>query len=476
MEILARPQFTWEAQQRFAQLAGDRNPLHVDALAARRSKTGGLTVHGVHTVLQCLEALAKSPRRPASIGSIKVRFNSPIIVGDTADIGLIASDDREARLQVEVGGGKVTTVRVTPAKAADPVEEPPPAPPAIPLLTAPRELAFSELAGRSGWVDGAQDAVEFAKVFPAAAQWLGGDRLRSLALLSRLVGMECPGLRSLFSGFSVDFRPDRGAAIHYTVASADERFHLVQMGVEGAGLGGTVDAFFPPPPAKQPSTATIAKSVHPGEFAGQTALIIGGSRGLGEVAAKILAAGGAHPIVTYARGAADAEAVASDIRNSGGSCDVMEYDARRPAAPQLAALPRLPGTVYYFATGPIFNRTGRLYGRERFLDFFALYVEGFLDLCTSLAAKSPAEFAAFYPSSTALDERPRDMTEYAMAKAAGEVLCADLAAADKKIAIVSRRLPRIETDQTASMMHTESANAVDVLLPMIREVQTRSAK
>jgi NAD(P)-dependent dehydrogenase (short-subunit alcohol dehydrogenase family) len=40
----------------------------------------------------------------------------------------------------------------------------------------------------------------------------------------------------------------------------------------------------------------------PDEFAGATALIIGGSRGLGELTAKLLAKGGARILITYATG------------------------------------------------------------------------------------------------------------------------------------------------------------------------------
>ena len=48
--------------------------------------------------------------------------------------------------------------------------------------------------------------------------------------------------------------------------------------------------------------AQVAHRVRPGIFAGQTALIVGGSRGLGEVTAKLIAAGGGTPIITYQAG------------------------------------------------------------------------------------------------------------------------------------------------------------------------------
>ena len=57
--------------------------------------------------------------------------------------------------------------------------------------------------------------------------------------------------------------------------------------------------------------------------------------------------------------------------------------------------------------------------------------------------------SVLYPSSVAVVDRPGDMTEYAMAKSAGEILCADLERSDKRFRILVERLPRMLTDQTA---------------------------
>ncbi len=59
-----------------------------------------------------------------------------------------------------------------------------------------------------------------------------------------------------------------------------------------------------------------------------------------------------------------------------------------------------------------------------------------------------------------------------MAKTAGEVLCAGLNAHWPNIRIVVNRIPRVLTDQTASLMQVESADPLEVILPIIRQVQT----
>jgi nucleoside-diphosphate-sugar epimerase len=63
------------------------------------------------------------------------------------------------------------------------------------------------------------------------------------------------------------------------------------------------------------------------------------------------------------------------------------------------------------------------------------------------------------------------MTEYAMAKAAAEVLCADLNRSWPSIHITTARLPRLLTDQTSTVAPIESADSVNTILPIVRTVQ-----
>ena len=94
-------------------------------------------------------------------------------------------------------------------------------------------------------------------------------------------------------------------------------------------------------------------------FAAQRSLVVGGSRGLGAVTAKIVAAGGGHPVITYRDNRAEAELVAGDIRGVGGSCDILRYDALLSASEQLKALSSVD-CCYYFATPKIFLRKSGL--------------------------------------------------------------------------------------------------------------------
>ena len=64
------------------------------------------------------------------------------------------------------------------------------------------------------------------------------------------------------------------------------------------------------------------------------------------------------------------------------------------------------------------------------------------------------------------------MTEYSMAKAAGEVLCADINQSMSTAHVTVSRLPRLPTDQTATITQVDEADPVATMLPIVREVQS----
>ncbi len=194
----------------------------------------------------------------------------------------------------------------------------------------------------------------------------------------------------------------------------------------------------------------------------------------GEVTAKVIAAGGGHPFITYNVGKDDAESVVAQVKGYGARCDAFQYDVRLPASPQLAQLPIGSWYLYYYATTPIFRRKTKDFDPALFDEFLDYYVRGFYEICTALASTSQHQISAFYPSSISVYDRPSDMTEYAMAKASGEILCFDLSRTSE-FRIVSHRLPRLLTDQTATVTPVEMPDSVDVLLPLIRRVQAKTA-
>lgn len=473
---IATRRFRLDDQLFFARLSADHNPLHVDPLYARRTLAGGAIVHGVHATLWALDQ-AMASGLLAGAASLSVKFHKPIHLDRLVRLHrLDAGDGGLVRLGISAGPVLLLDLAVVPGPQGPQGDVPAPGgdEPAFPA-----DPAFASLAGRVGTLPLILDSTAARAAFPYALAALGPLRFAAMLACTRLVGMEIPGLNSLFSSLGVTFEAEAPAGdtrLSYTVERARLPFVPVALKVTAPGMSGMLEAFFRPLPAVQPSLATLTALVQAGEFAGQTALVAGGSRGLGEVVAKLIAAGGGRPIITWRDGEADCERVAGEIRTAGLACETLRLDVLRPA-PALAELKRRKLAVshlYYFATPRIGDAAARLYDAKRLALFQSYYVDAFRTLVTALAAWGP--LAAFYPSTVFIDELPRDTADYAAAKSAGETICRHLEKYVPGVAILVERLPKLPTDQTQSVIKAAAAaDPAATLLPMLRRMPVSPA-
>jgi hypothetical protein len=348
------------------------------------------------------------------------------------------------------------------------------------------DLSFDDLKDRSGDAFTPKEE-NILRAFPRISAAIGAAAVGEIAACSYVVGMEAPGLHSMFSKLDLAIakatQPDQPrAALHYVVAYHDERFRKARIAITGRSTTGTLEVFMRNPPVEQFSIEAVAAHVNGLEFAGMNALIIGGSRGLGELTAKLIAAGGGTPTITYALGKIEAERVAAQIRSWGGQVETLPYDVRQAPRGQFDGLNARPTHLFYFATNAIFRPKGSLVSPNILADFTAFYLQGFHDLCFELTERSKLmpnaaiKLMVYYPSSIAVEERPAGMTEYAMVKAAGEQMCKDMNQYMPGLRILTSRLPRLRTDQTAGVIPEREVNPVDVLLPIIRNMRDMANK
>jgi acyl dehydratase/NAD(P)-dependent dehydrogenase (short-subunit alcohol dehydrogenase family) len=469
--ILGSRSVTAAEQDRFAALAADRNPIHIDAAAARRSIAGSVVVHGAHTLLWGLDLLAGSAFRPAAAGVIDARFAKPLYLDEEAECRLEARADGSLMLRVQVGEKPVATILVGSSAAGAPtLDAPSPALDTAPLTADARESDLAGVEGERGVVLTGGPGAEYGRLFPQAASLFGEGLLRDIGGCSRLVGMVCPGRWSLLSRLTVFPGPGReGERLAYQVTEYDDRFRLLRIDVGGSASAGRIEAFSPPPPVAQAEIASLAAAIVPGEFAGQTALVVGGSRGLGALTAKLLAAGGAEVHLTYASGKEEAEALVAEIAAHGGRAACHRLDLLEPdVADRVRSLPPLTH-LYHFATRPIFQAKRHGFDPALLESFTRFYVTAFFELCEAAWRARPG-LRAFYPSSVAVSERPKELVEYAMAKAAGELLCQEMPRLLRGMTVTVERLPRLLTDQTASVVPQSLPEAAPALLAILRKM------
>jgi hypothetical protein len=464
--------FTMKDQHDFAGLSGDFNPLHVDPMGARRLIFGGPVVHGVHLLLWAMEIALHSPVR---LHTLAATFNAPVRVGDQVRCSCTMLENGTKQLQLHVDSRKVCSVEFThsPLVTQGAITS------GSPPRGRCREIEPSALPAAAGTLDLMADDTVLKASFPHLRQLLPADQIAVLLGSTRLIGMECPGLHSLYSELTLTFDEslDREPALSWHVRQFDARFARLLIDVAGCGANGTLVAFVRPKPVVQPSYVMIRKTVAPDAYRGQRALVVGGSRGMGEVCAKLLAAGGAEVRLTYARGSEDAARVVAEIADGNGRAAATPLNVLDPSSDVSTLLGDkwIPTHLYFFATPLIQPGTGHFSARL-FAEYSSYYVDAFMRLIQAVRRLAPDGLAVFYPSTVYVDEMPRNFAEYAVAKAAGEAACLFLARNDPGLSILIERLPRVSTDQTATLLAKQAADPIAPLIRVLESPSLRSAR
>jgi acyl dehydratase len=466
-EGVAVSYFSMEDQKAFAALSGDYNPMHMDQLASRRTPAGRPVAHGMHLLLRTLEYAADAGLPLTTLAQLEVHFGKFAYLGRPLTVRLVSADAATAR--IELLDDELVTMAVLLRFGPRTLGERYESRPEVKISALPSELSLEQMIGRKGWLAPLVDPSDITRRFPNASAAVGARRLSGLIQLSRLVGMVCPGLHSIFTGLNITLidGPNVDRGIGFDVADVDDRYGRVEMNVEGEGLTGVVTAFSRQAPVGTPPMADLTRLVRPGEFGGATAFVAGGSRGLGALTAKLIAAGGGRVIVTYAQGFEDAEHLRQEINTACGEdvCVIMKFDATRPVREQLAGLQTQVSHLFYYATPQIYVQRSRLFMPDVFASFTRYYVDAFYELCVSLYS---GKLSVFYPSSVFVSEVPREFLEYSMAKQAGEMLCKSMPGSMPGLDILMDRIPRTLTDQTATLALVDNADPLDIMLPRVR--------
>jgi acyl dehydratase/NAD(P)-dependent dehydrogenase (short-subunit alcohol dehydrogenase family) len=475
--VLQRRVFDEADQRAFAALSGDTNAIHLDRAAARREFYGRRILHGLHGAMAAVEALL-AERARAGGGAVRLarlqgRFHAPVFLGEDVELAVARDEGHGATLEVRAGGQRVYELQVAwlEERAADePVAPPSPAGPA-------RDTELAELAGRHGSLALWLDPAALRARFPALAG-AGSARAAAAGLaVTRLVGMECPGAQSLLSAFDLHFDGPPGDELRWTVTAADARFSLVRMQVEGGGLRGTVEAFHRPRPVAQPGWPTVAAAVRPGEFAALRPLVVGGSRGAGEVAALALAAGGAEPVITWHRLEAEAARVRDAIAAAGGRCTAIPWDGADPRAGEaaLAGTGVVPTHLLYMATPRIATRKLAGWDPATFARLARVHADGLHATVQAVRRRGRGRLGLLVPSTVAVEAPARGLAEYGAAKAAAEVVARALAAADRELRVHCPRWPRLRTDQAQALAPAPADEPLPHVLAALRALAGTAA-
>ncbi|MDC0946724.1 MaoC family dehydratase, partial [Nitrospinaceae bacterium] len=243
--------FSLEDQIDFAKLSGDYNPVHVDSVIARRTRFGHPVVHGLHALLWALEILVASKSDFLKLVSLRAYFNHSIGLGEIVQLIIKSEGETCAEIQLLSRNKQVARIVVSyvPWENEEYLNFSDSNPGSRDCLDRNPE----QLANAAGKLDLCLSRNETTQRFPSLMRVFPSSQLAELMAITRLIGMECPGLNSIFSDLNLNFsNPCDGVPyLNYKVLSCDQRIGLLTQNVEAPGMTGILRAFIRPSPQNQ---------------------------------------------------------------------------------------------------------------------------------------------------------------------------------------------------------------------------------
>jgi NAD(P)-dependent dehydrogenase (short-subunit alcohol dehydrogenase family) len=456
----------------FGEASHDVNPLHTSPEYARRTHFGVPVVHGILAMLACAGRAGPRPR-DLRVARIDVEFKNPVFTEVPYEVRV---EERGDRSVLRLGDGRRPLLKATIAFEKGPSWDVVAGSAAA--RSSARKATLEELV--PGWACRGQYGAE-PSALRALQQRLGlggqvgGPLETTLVLaLSFLVGMEAPGEAALFARASISFRPVdlppaglRSLTYDLAVTEQDRRFGRIQAGVSFA-LDGTpiadaaLDSFVRGPPVELDPARLRSLAPPSTRLAGKTALVVGGSRGLGAAIALCLADHGCRVVLNFAKSRASAERVASSA--PAGAIELLEADASDGAkfADALRAVPAHEDidVLVCSASPPLAALAIDGASAARLVDFVARSVTMVAaPLASSIETLRRRRGCLVLASTTAVTAPPRDWPHYVTAKAAVEGLAGAAIAAAPGLRALVVRPPLLRTDFVSRL--GESADAME---------------
>lgn len=457
-----RIKFLFSDQISFSKISGDFNPIHIDKEYARRSIASEIAVHGINILFTSINIYLKKIRTRSDIKSIRVKFLKFIHLNKFFNLKIYKNkkytyfevfDNEDLLLNIEIKFTKKLKKKNNFVSKKFPFKKP--------LETDLKKFKINNKFFEKIEIN----KYLFVKKYKYLNKFLNFNHVLDLITITRLIGMKVPGKNSILYEIILKNKRTNNSQNSFILKKFDKRFNLINLSFFGQSFRGEIITLLRPKKIIYSIDKKKLK-IKSNEFSKQRALVIGGSKGLGETTVRILKCGSASILFSYNKGSQDAKKIRSEnIKN----IHAFNYNVEKKIKNEVKKkiLKFKPTHLYYFATPKIFSGKNYEFDLNKLEKFNDYYLNGFLKIFNELDKKILKKI--FLPSSIAVNKITKDLCEYSCSKASQEILLKFLEKKYKHIQFSYPRLPRLKTDQTLNVFD-RSKMPDRVILKFVRKL------
>lgn len=311
---------------------------------------------------------------------------------------------------------------------------------------------------------------QITKSYPYLSKDLNYKIISSLIMMSTSVGMYWPGKNSLFVGFNIFLKNIKKKNIYLKILKTDNRTGYSIVNYKSYNCIGKIFTFFTQERAQQPSLTYLSKKIPKETLIKHKALIVGGSRGLGELTAKIIATSGGKVTITYNNNQALAKNLLNKFKKRGLKLNLKKFKINSNGNFNHKSLKNNNyNCLYYFATPIIYRQKNIKFDKKIFNNFNNIYCKALVKIIKVLKIK---DLIIFYPSTVYNFKNNKNFSEYILAKRNG---VKKLKIMEKKYKIISiiKNLPPFKTDQNNTIFSQNISHGTDEIFKICVEIEKK---
>lgn len=392
-----------EDQEIFCQLSNDCNPIHLNLDYVSKTVYCKPIVYGVLGILKAFEKKIVPAINSNLFKFIKVRFDKYINIDTLVDVyyydGYIKiCTDGELCTYIEYELDDTISATFDLTDNLNILEEP---------------LSNDEPVDKYNHHMSVNNAL-LKKHYPILYNYYNNRQIWQIINTSTFVGMITPGMYSIFN--SLEIIDDRTTEhncddLFFCLNNFDKEYKICNYDFYGKYTCGKITSIYRNKPVIQKRLKNIERS---DIFKDENVLVIGGSRGLGEVISKLFHANGAKVTLTYCNSHKEAEKIQNESNQEIRICKynaIQDYDKINELTKYECFT-----KIFYMATPSVTNQSS--FNLERFLNYVEYYCIGFKNLLENINMKTLKH--VYYPSTVFLDKENTKYREYTLAKKIGE--------------------------------------------------------